>query len=635
MIRFVPMCGIAGIYRAGEGEDLSPTVRAMLSRLARRGPDSEGVIEAGPVVLGHRRLAILDLSDAGRQPMASVDGRWIISFNGEIYNYRDLQQELGLADGDLRTRTDTEVLLAAWARWGTQTPEHLVGQWAFAVYDRRDRRLWLCRDRFGEKPLYYHHDPATHRLTFASTIPALLAARWVPRTIDPSALVEYTTLRYVIAPRTILRDIRKLPGGHLLAAKPDGVSITTWYRPRFRPDIGNRKRRRDDLCNEFTFLLSQAARRCLVSDVPVALLLSDGLDSHSILAAVKRQGGDLSAFHYRTAGMSSPQDHSSGRQDSSGVSVRDLVVTPGERLEQMSAAYGSFTEPVGDGASLATWFLIRNARQHATVFLCGHGADEVLGGYRLSQDRFRLALLRRFAWLPLRAMDDAIRIYCHGGESIAERRRRIGSATPAQTPERARFLIHRPLPSTDVAALFAPRAAQEPYLQGIDQLYAGCDAESTDLDRIQEVLVQTFLAANILSFADSVAMDSSAELRMPYLDRDLVDFVCSLLPRWRVSRWPGVANTKCILREAGRNILPESILRAGKRTFAYGSVRTLLRDHRGAIEDMILGSEAVRRELPGLAKWLSHPPEYFHSTWEGTLWALLTLSIWCESAGIR
>lgn len=627
------MCGIGGIYRFGDGEDLQSTVRNMLGRMARRGPDSEGIVQAGPVVLGHRRLAILDLTEAGRQPMASAGGRWLITFNGEIYNYRDLQRELGLRDEDLSTRTDTEILLAAWERWGTETPGHLVGLWAFAVYDRQERRLWLCRDRFGEKPLYYHHD--ARRLTFASSIPALLEAGWVPREIDPGALAEYATLRYVISPRTILGGVRKLPGGHLLTVSPDEVRLTTWYRPRFRRPTHRRAARRDDLCAEFSFLLSQAARRCLVSDVPAALLLSNGLDSRSILSAVDREGIDLMAFRYRTS-----QERSSSRPapldgpHGSGVRVRNLFISQAERLEQMTAAYGSFTEPVGDGSSLATWFLIRKARQDATVFLCGHGADEILGGYRLSQDRFRLAALRRFAWLPSRGLDEAFRCYCHGDDPIADRRRRIGSASPAETPAQARFLIHRPLPPGDLAALFAPGPVAEPYLQGIDRLYARCQPDSTDLDRMQEVLIHTFLAANILSFADSVAMDASAELRMPYLDRDLADFVFSLPPGWRVSRWPGVANTKRILREAGRGVLPDPVLRAGKKTFAYGSIRGLLREHRTALQDLVLGSAAVRRELPGLERWLAHPPEFFHGTREGTLWALLTLSVWCRSAGI-
>jgi len=173
------MCGIAGVMRLHGRDDDREVVAAMLVPLRARGPDGEGIVREGPLTLGHRRLAVLDLSDAARQPMSSADDRFLVSFNGEIYNFRDLAGELGLESDRLRSRSDTEILLHAWQRWGAGSLDRMVGQWAFALFDRHERRLWLARDRFGEKPLFYHQGPEA--LTFASTIPALLKAPWIPR----------------------------------------------------------------------------------------------------------------------------------------------------------------------------------------------------------------------------------------------------------------------------------------------------------------------------------------------------------------------------------------------------------------------------------------------------------------------
>jgi hypothetical protein len=203
-------------------------------------------------------------------------------------------------------------------------------------------------------------------------------------------------------------------------------------------------------------------------------------------------------------------------------------------------------------------------------------------------------------------------------------------------PVVARYLIHRPLPVADLVQLFASEnVANNGYLGVIDRLYEQASDEAADLDRMQEVMLKTFLAENILSFADSVAMDSSAELRMPYLDRDLVDFVFSLPPSMRVSRWPGRANTKLIQRWWGRDHLPPEITTRRKKTFNFGNLPALLQTHGEELRARILDPPPLRRALPGLEKWLANPPAYFRGPWEGTLWALISLGVWCEHAGVE
>jgi asparagine synthase (glutamine-hydrolysing) len=626
------VCGIAGVFRFdGSGAD-AETVEAMLARLERRGPDDHGVAQDGPLTLGHRRLAILDLTSAGHQPMASASGRTVVSFNGEIYNFADLRRELGLAPGDLRSTTDTEILLHAWERWGEGALDRMVGQWAFALYERDRRRLWLVRDRFGEKPLFYHRGSSA--LAFASSLQALLQAPWVPRRLDRSAMVEFLTLRYVVAPRTVVEGCAKVPPGHGLIVTPEGVELRRWYAPRFRSRGGaHDTRRRASLVEEFGSLLTQAARRCLVSDVPVGLLLSDGIDSHGIRSALAGAQCDVPTFTYTM-----DSDRGGLALSPTPVSTRapswDVLVTPDRRVEALAPAFSSLTEPVGDGASLATWLIIHGAREKAEVFLCGHGGDEILGGYRLSQDRFRLAMLHRVAWLPPWSLRLLVESKVFGGESAAERQRAVWRVDASGVPAAARYLIHRPLAIGDVRTLLEQPKLPEPYLATVDRLYGECGSGASDLDRIQEVMIRTFLSENILSFADSVAMDSSAELRMPFLDRDLVDFVLGLPPEERVSPWPGRTNTKQILRRWARGRVPGDVLVRRKHGFNYGTVRELLDRDGGALRRHLIEAPVLRSVVPGLETWLSQPTEVFRGHREKALWSLLALNHWSEAAGV-
>jgi asparagine synthase (glutamine-hydrolysing) len=587
------------------------------------------LLAEGPLMLGHRRLAVLDLTDAARQPMESPGGRYVASFNGEIYNFRDLRRECGLGPNDLRSQSDTEVLLAAWERWGEECLRRLVGQFAFALYDRVDRRLWLVRDRFGEKPLFYHRDGKA--LVFASSLQAVLKAPWIRAEIDDESLAEFLTLRYVVSPNTLLRGVQKLPPGHLLCADAAGVRIRRWWSPQFRyrqdplPSL-----RQDDLVEEFGSLLEQACRRCVISDVPVALLLSDGIDSNSILAVLRAAGLQFPSFSFRPIHT---RDEGNGPLPPSPEDPENnevLAIHPLQSLEKLEGALSGFTEPVGDGSSVATWHLIRNARSRATVFLCGHGGDEVLGGYRLSQERFRLAALHHLCRLPGPWFDPIVERYTYGASPVAVRKRDLVRAAAHRVPAAARYLIHRPLSFEDLGMLFGGRGVPGGYLRSVERLYEECAEESADLDAMQEVLMRTFLSENILTFADSVAMDSSAELRMPFLDRDLVEFTLRLPPRFRVSHWPGHANTKRILRDWGRTHLPAAVLNRKKRTFNFGNIRHLLSHGGGELREMILGIGPLKERLPGLQSLLSRPPDTIRGPTEGTLWALLSLAVWAR-----
>ena len=630
------MCGIAGIYGTKEAQDDRRIVAGMLTRLQHRGPDGSGLVNLENATLGHRRLKIIDLTDAAQQPMVSHSGRYVISFNGECYNFKELQRELGLADDKLRSTSDTEILLEAWAAWGQGALARLAGQFAFAVYDRQEKCLWLARDRFGEKPLFYHSDGK--RLSFASSIGALLAAPEVSRELDPQALREYTALRYVVSPRTVVRGVLKLPPGGLLKIDESGLTVSRWYETQFQRD--ERAAGDSDLPDplvRFNGLFQKAVERCLVSDVPVGLLLSDGLDSNSILSALRVSGRSVPCFTFKSC---SAVDGEHGFADVRGpadLPTHEFTFTADERVASMKPAFASLTEPVGDGASLATWLLLHKIRDQAKVFLCGHGADELLGGYRLSQDRFRLRVLRYTAMFPWGPVKDLLGRYFFGYDPIASRVSAIRALNRERLPEGARYLIHRPLPLDDLTELFGNEvnSGVDSSINTVEELYDRCVPQSDDIDRMQKVLADTFLTENILSFADSVAMDSSVELRMPFLDRDLAAFVTSLPSHERVGYWPTHANTKKILRRWRQNQKDLPFTQHRKRSFDFGSLRPLLASSQSReIRSYVLDSSAIKRNIPGIAHWMSHPPEYYHGCCQGTLWALIALGVWCDANGI-
>ena len=616
------MCGIAGIFRKGHREDDRAVVQAMLETMALRGPDGEGCVQEGGLTLGHKRLAIIDLSDAAAQPMESPSGRYLITFNGEIYNYRELAREHQIAPGSLRSSSDTEILLHVWERWGIDCLDKLAGQFAFAVYDRKEELLWLARDRFGEKPLFYHEQPGV--FAFASTLAGVLRAPWISRDVSQDMLAEYLTMRYVVSPRTILRDVRKLQPGHFLKVDTAGCQTFRWWAPHFRPARSRRLRlSRSQAREEFGHRLVQAAKRCMVSDVPAALLLSNGIDSNGILAALNLAQVDCPSYTYR------------GSAEGSAASDSEVHIRFEETVRDLEAALGSLTEPIGDGGVVATFHLIRQARSKASVFLSGHGGDELLAGYRMSQDRFRLAAMNRLARIPLGAFDRMVATYTFGDEEPSLRRRAMVAARPSLAPEAARYLHQHPLPPADLEVLFGPEQPPGRYLGAVIRLYSECPEHATDLDRMQEVAVRTFLSEHTTTLTDSCSMAWSAESRLPYLDRDLVDLIFDL-PRWmRVGRFPGLLNTKLILREWGKGKIPQETLMRGKSGFRFTNIRKLLKIQSGRLRALIMDSALLRRHLGGLEAWTNQDPEVYRRGREGTFWALLALSVWSDRAGVR
>ena len=369
------MCAIAGVIGDSRAAEL---VRGMIETQRHRGPDGEGVYAVDDreqsIALGHRRLAILDLSDAGRQPMTSDDGRWTMVLNGEIFNYVELRRQLG---GIFRSETDTEVLLRACAQWGVEKAvARSIGMFAFALWDARERELTLVRDRVGEKPLvYFHH---AQGFAFASELKAL--APFHESRLDAHAMDAYLALGYIPAPLTIFRGCRKLEPGHLLRLKNGRVEMQRWWNPELAPKPPERTRA--ERIERLRSLLADAVHLRLRADVPVAIFLSGGVDSSVIAAECSRQGSQLQAFTADFGGGHADLPHSVRVAGHLGMPHEVLRIDANEAATGFHELLRHYDEPFADSSAIPSFALARALQGRYKVVLNGDGGDEAFGGYR-------------------------------------------------------------------------------------------------------------------------------------------------------------------------------------------------------------------------------------------------------------
>ena len=390
------MCGIAGIFHLGTAKPVDPArVAAMCEAIAHRGPDGAGVWHAPGVALGHRRLSIIDLAGSP-QPMASADGRAMLVFNGEIYNYRELRAELAAGGATFRTDGDSEVILAAWQKWGEDCLPRLHGMFAFAIYDVERRTLLLARDRLGVKPLFMA-ELADGSLAFASELKALTAHPLLRRTLDPLAVEDYLAWGYVPDHRSILAGVSKLPAGHSVLLRHDAPLP----RPRQWWDISFAERRTGkpaDLEAELIHLMREAVTSRMVADVPLGAFLSGGVDSSSVVALM----AEASTQPVKTCSIGfdvKALDESAYAQriaEQFQTDHRARTVSPDD-FTAIDTLAAMFDEPFADASALPTWRVCQLARENVTVALSGDGADEAFAGYRrhvflAGEDRVRSML---------------------------------------------------------------------------------------------------------------------------------------------------------------------------------------------------------------------------------------------------
>ncbi|HET9387420.1 MAG TPA: asparagine synthase (glutamine-hydrolyzing) [Gemmatimonadales bacterium] len=619
------MCGITGFAGAGSEADL----RAMSSVLRHRGPDGQGIHidRRFRVGLGHQRLVVVD-PQGGRQPMWNEDGSVAVIFNGEIYNARELRGQLvGLGHRFSSDHSDTEVLVHGYEQWGRELPIRLNGMFAFAVFDANEGRLFLARDRFGEKPLYYAQGQSV--FAFASEITALLQHPSIPLELDSRGIQKLFAYGYIPAPVTALRGIAKLPAGWMLHhdCRTAITSTQPYWRFRLEPDDSITDRDEPRLVEELRALLMSAVRRRLESDVPLGIFLSGGLDSASVLAcaAASLPRGEISTF---TVGFA---DRSYDESDAAAALAEVFGTRHHTSRLDLDAGYdvipdvlGRLDEPLGDPSLIPTYVLCRFARESVTVALSGDGGDELFAGYdpvvALAPARVYSRLVPPFLHRWVRGVADHLpRGSRYMSWDFRLRRALMGLS---YGPQYWNPVWMAPIEPQAMADYFAdPLPIEELYEEAIATWQS---SECPDLlSRTLEFFTTIYLQNDILTKVDRASMMVSLESRAIFLDPTLVDFCRSLPNRWKYRN----GTRKYLLRRALRGLVPSSVLGKPKQGFAPPIASWLRR---------LPAPGPQTAALPGL------DDEAFRRQWQRhqmgmtderlLLWTWLTLQQWVNSA---
>ena len=620
------MCGIAGVVD-DRGWSLD-RVLDLAATLRHRGPDSMGAFEGRGAVLAQTRLAIIDLV-TGDPPIANEDGTVGVVLNGEIYNYRPLQERLRERGHELKTECDTEVIAhLAEDLEPADVARQLDGMFAFAVWDDRRRRLVLGRDRFGKKPLYYWTDG--RRLVFGSEIKAVLADPFVPRTLDPLAIPAYLTFGYVPTPRTFFEGVSSVPPGHVLIFGPEGpVRLERYWQPPVPGvdgctalDLSLEEARR-----EVRRLLCDAVDRRLVADVPIGAFLSGGIDSSAVVAFMARLGTRpvrtfTIGFDDRDGFDERPYAAQVARHF--GTEHTEFVVPPG-RAELIERLVSHYDQPFGDSSALPTFLLAELTRRHVTVALCGDGGDELFAGYERFAGALAVAQLGR---LP---------------PAAATAVRQLASRLPRQAlGDRARRLVgplEAGLPDAYLSWVsFTPeewrrRLLDHPDDWATDEYRARWreTERAPTLDRLLNLNLGSYLLDDLLPKVDRMAMAHGLEVRSPFLDTDLAEFALRLPPRTKVAGF----RLKRVLKAALRDLLPPEIRHRPKRGFGIPLDRWFRDDLRSYVGSMLLGPSArVGAHLDGeaIGALVTAQRDGAHNLGHPT-WALLTLEVFLRHEG--
>ena len=603
------MCGIAGLFNfstlwpdLGSAEQL---VRRMTDCIVYRGPDAEGiwVDQQGRCVLGHRRLSIIDTSDAGRQPMMGQDGRWIITFNGEIYNFQELRRDLESLGTIFHGRTDTEVLLAGIARWGVEVLPRLDGMFAFAAFNRESGEMLLARDPFGEKPLYYM-ELGGGGLAFASELHCLEALPGFDASLSLDAMAELLMFQYIGAPRTIYQSVKKLQPGHWLRCSPDRpLEIGRHFE--FLPGRGGFERRSmSDLADELEELLVVSVRRRLISDVPLGAFLSGGVDSSTVCALVrKRLGVPLKTFSMGFEGAEeSEHDIASQFAKHLGTEHYERVLRPDAArfLEEIGRV---LDEPNADSSCMPTFLLSEFARNKVTVAISGDGGDEMFGGYGryfdTLQEQQNFSGFFSTSWRPGPAYYSG-RILVFDSQSIEA------------------LFGHVP----DGLARHVSTLQKE-----IDQARENllCALRKTDVDN--------YLPGAVLPKVDRMSMRHSLEVRTPFLSVALARFAERLPPEFMVRGRHG----KLILRELAYRYLPKRLIDMPKKGFGIPMSEWGKSELLSLAERMLKGADSRMLEMLGyesINKFLSHQGNRGGFA-AYQVWAVVTLESWLRTHSAR
>ena len=616
------MCGICGIFEPGGTVVQQSTLKKMADTIRHRGPDDEGFYACGPIGLGHRRLSIIDVA-GGHQPLSNEDGSVWIAFNGEIYNFEDLNRRFLSHGHRLKTRSDTETIVHLYEELGEACFAQLRGMFSLALWDGRKQQLLLARDRIGKKPLFYTWDG--RRLVFASEMKALFPAEGIPKEIDVEALSDYFSYQYIPAPKTIYRAVRKLRPAHYLVVNRAGIREVPYWDIDFSV---THQRSEAEWCDALLQAYRSAVKCRLISEVPLGAFLSGGVDSSSVVALMNEVQHPVT-----TCSIGFTEDTYNESDDARAFAASlearhfEQIVQP-HALDLLPTLAWHYDEPFADSSAVPTYYVSKVAREHVTVALSGDGGDENFAGYR----RYRLTMmedeLRRRIPAPLRRF--AIRPLGDLYPKLDWAPRMFRAKTTLQSV--AKPLIDGYFQSISVC----PPELKRQLLSG-DVLrtlngYDSADvvreyfakANSPDpLSRIQYVDIKTYLVDAILTKVDRASMANSLEVRCPLLDHELMELVATMPSSLKLHNGTG----KFIFKRALEPVLPREVLTRQKMGFSM----PLAEWFRGELKEFAHDAIVVHRDdvLNGAFLqrcWIQH--ERGQRDWSALLWSVLMFRMW-------
>lgn len=617
------MCGICGQFNFADRNPISRhSVERMADSIIHRGPDDSGYFFSGPIGLGFRRLSIIDL-EGGHQPMSDQDESVWVVFNGEIYNFPELKLELESYGHVFRTRCDTEVIVHGYKQWGDDVVNHLNGMFGFAIWDARKQRLVLARDAFGIKLIYYRIDNG--RLYFGSEIRAVRAGSEKPIEVDADSLNLFLRFRYTPSPHTIFKGIRKLAPGSMLVCERGDCSVRHWYQ--YRPTPFSPTKPIPEVCDELLELYKKAMRRHLLSDVPVGLLLSGGVDSSVLLALMNLYGSEWQTYTVGYGSSFADDELSDAAKTAKQFRARhtDVLLDRSTFEVRLPEIVSCLEEPIASSSIVPMFFVCQRAREDVKVALIGQGPDELFGGYRR-----HLGVRYGAAW---GSVPGWLRAPVSGAISALPRNETLKRgihSLDVQDPMRRYQHVLSLLPGEEVDALFQagtlrPNSGDRilECWKDLVPLTSGVD----DFGGFQFMEMRSTLPDELLMFGDKLSMAHSLEVRVPYLDRELVEYVERLSASLKVR----LGSRKWIHRQVAGKLVPAEVLKRKKRGFGVNVVDDWFRSAMGSrMHDVLMdkGSRMYQYLDPARVQQLFRRHQSGREDYHKVLFSLVVFEEW-------
>jgi asparagine synthase (glutamine-hydrolysing) len=628
------MCGIVGIISSNLSKDKAvAALQRMNNAIAHRGPDAEGTWNDGYAYLGHRRLSIIDLSDSGTQPLHSYDNRYVIIYNGELYNYKELRLQLQRAIQGTNqqpyffiTQTDTEVILAAYIRWGADCLEHFNGMFAFAIYDKQEKKIFIARDRMGIKPLYYAFQNNT--LVFASELRAVLKSDVVDKKISQDALVDYLQYQTVHAPNTIIGEVKMLLPGHFLAVENNEIKTTPYWKLEKNINYASIGKSYEDICKDVRTLFYEAVERRLVADVPFGAFLSGGIDSSAIVGAMSQ----ISPQQVKTFSIVFNESEFSEAYYARIVSEKfktehhEIKLNPQDFLQQLPEALNAMDHPSGDGPNT---YIVSKATKNAgiTMALSGLGSDEIFAGYPIFKQSYKLEQQWWLNFVPRLLRVTGAAALTSFNKNVAAQKLAQILAKPQVNFNYAYPLSRQVLMDKQVKQLLQrsdlPMNSVYRFLRLLE-----FDDKKHRLSKYAIAEISTYMQNVLLRDTDQMSMASALEVRVPFLDYKLVEYVLGVDDKHKYPHTP-----KKLLTDSLQDLLPAEIMNRKKMGFVLpwqlwmkNDLKQFCEENLAHLENLGLNPHAVNNLWQAFLK--GNP----QITWS-RIWPLVTLGNWQKNIG--